>query len=409
MDFKSIFRPTTSTTAVRVGALALVLAACASDEPPPSTVVNAFDVPIDGLSADDVARFDDGDALFGLPFREPDGLGPLYIRSACGACHEEGLRGAGLVQKMVALDASGAVALDQSALPFGHTIRRGLAAGAVTPIEPPTDVMTRVSIRVGPPVLGRGYLEAIADSEIERIAAEQAARRDDIHGRINRVTFASVPNPDTSFAQHYQGEPNLIGRFGLKARIVSLDEFTADAFQGDMGMTSPMRPDELANPDGLADDAKPGVDVGIDAIDRIAFYLRRIAIPRRVGLTTRGAQLFAQAQCAACHVPALKTRADYPIAQLAGIDAPVYTDLLLHDMGDALADGMTDGSASGAAWRTAPLIGLRFYRTYLHDGRATSVEDAILAHDGEGRAAADAFRALGAADRQTLLSFVEAL
>src|SRR5262249_19599378 len=160
-----------------------------------------------------------------------------------------------------------------------------------------------------------------------------------------------------------------IGRFGLKARIVTLDEFTADAFQGDMGLTSPMRPDELPNPDGLVDDDKPGTDVEIDHIDRIAFYLRHIAIPARVGLSVRGAKLFAQVGCSSCHVPTMHTRADYPIRQLANIDAPVFTDLLLHDMGAALADGMTDGSADASYWRTAPLIGMRFFRTFLHDGR----------------------------------------
>ncbi len=398
-------------TVLGAGILVLLGAAgCATDDDmPPSTIVDAVDVPIDGLSAEDVARFDDGDALFGLPFRAPDGLGPLFIRSACAACHEEGLRGAGLVQKMVVVDDSGAVAADQSALAFGHTIRRGLAAGAVTPIEPPPGVATMVTIRIGPPVIGRGFLEAIADSEIERVAAEQAARADGIHGKIARIAFSAVPNPDTTFSNHYLGEPNLIGRFGLKARIVTLDEFTADAFQGDMGMTSPMRPDELPNPDGLADDAKPSVDVSIAHIDRITFYLRRIAIPKRVGLTERGAELFDAASCSGCHVPSLKTRADYPIAQLAGVDAEVYTDLLLHDMGSALADGMADGDADSSYWRTAPLIGMRFFRTFLHDGRASSVEEAITLHDGEGRGAADAFRALSAADRETLLSFVEAL
>jgi len=390
--------------------MAIAIGACATDEAePPSTVVNAVDVPLDGLSADDITRFDDGDALFGLPFRAPDGLGPLFVRSACAACHEEGLRGAGLVQKMVVIDAAGEPAADQSALPFGHTIRRGLAAGAVNPIEPPADVMTKVTIRIGPPVIGRGYLEAIADSEIERVAAEQAARGDGVHGRVARIAFTSVPNPDTTFSQHYLGEPNLIGRFGLKARIVTLDEFTADAFQGDMGLTSPMRPDELPNPDGLVDDAKAGVDLSIDEIDRITFYLRRIAIPKRVGLTPRGAQLFDAGACSACHVPALRTRADYPIRQLAAIDAPVYSDLLLHDMGAALADGMSDGDAASHYWRTAPLIGMRFFRTFMHDGRAGSVEKAILAHDGEARGAADAFRALSTTDRGALTAFVEAL
>jgi CxxC motif-containing protein (DUF1111 family) len=301
-------------------------------------------------------------------------------------------------------------AADQSALAFGHTIREGLAAGATTPITPPPNQSNvKVTIRVGPPVLGRGYLEAIDDSAIEAMEATEAQRTDGIHGRINRVTFVSVPNPDTTFSSYTQGQTGIIGRFGLKARQPTLDDFTADAFQGDMGLTTPMRPTELPNPDHLGDDLRAGVDLGQDHVDRVAFYLRRIAIPLRAGLTDDGARLFDQVQCSACHVPAMHTRADYPIAQLADIDAQVFTDLLLHDMGDALADGLTDQSADSRDWRTAPLIGLRFANTFLHDARATSVADAITAHGGEAAASAAAFQALSDADRQTLLQYVEAL
>jgi CxxC motif-containing protein (DUF1111 family) len=403
-----------------IGALTGVAIGCGSsgagsDEPPqsdtgvPTTLVAASDVPIDGLTKDDVRGFDDGDGLFGLAFRPVDGLGPLFIRTSCGACHAEGSRGPGLVQKMSLVEADGVTpSVDQSLLAFGHTIRQGLAAGAVTPIVAPTDPRVKISVRLGPPVLGRGYMEAVADSEIERVAAEQAARPDRIHGRINRVVFASVPNADKTFFDLHTGD-TLIGRFGLKARIATLDEFTADAFQGDMGMTNPMRPEELANPDGLKDDLHAGVDVDLDYVNRVAFYLRRIAIPRRVGLSEQGKALFESAQCSACHVPSLKTRADYPIKALAGIDAAVFTDFLLHDLGDALADGMTDGTAASRTWRTAPLIGLRFSKTLLHDGRVTNVTDAILAHDGEAKASADLFRALSDADRAALVSYVSAL
>jgi len=375
----------------------------------PSTLVNASDVPIDGLSAADVAKFHDGDALFDLPFRPVDGLGPLFIRTACSACHAEGSRGPGLVQKMAIVEADGITpAADQAALAYGHTVREGLAAGATTPIVPPDAATVKVTIRLGPPVLGRGYLEAVDDAELVRLEAAQAARTDGIHGKIGRAPFASVPNPDPTYGSYQQGQV-VLGRFGLKARIATLDDFTADAFQGDMGLTTPMRPAELANPDGLTDDQRAGVDLDLDHVDRIAFYLRRIAIPRRVGLTERGARLFEQAACAACHVPALRTRASYPIPQLAGIDAPIYSDLLLHDMGDALADGMTDGSATSRAWRTAPLIGLRFARTYLHDGRAHSVGEAVRAHDGEAHGAALAFQALSPDDQQALIDYVSAL
>jgi CxxC motif-containing protein (DUF1111 family) len=397
----------------RWSVLLLATASCGSSELPGtpdagSTLINAADVPIDGLSRDDIARFDDGDALFGLPFRPADGLGPLYIRTSCAACHREGARGPGLVQKLAVVEADGVTPAADPALPWGHTVRAGLAAGATTPITAPVLPGLKVTIRIGPPVFGRGYLEAVDDAELARLEAEQAARGDAIQGRRNRTAFASLPNPDPTFGRLATGQP-VIGRFGLKARIATLDDFTADAFQGDMGLTTPMRPAELANPDGRTDDLRPGVDLAQDHIDRIAFYLRRIAIPRRVGLSERGAAVFAEVQCAACHVPALRTRADYPIRALAGIAAPVYTDLLLHDMGPALADGQTDGSASSPAWRTAPLIGLRFSASYLHDGRAATPTDAVLAHDGEAAASRTAFQALSPDDQRFLIDFISAL
>lgn len=405
----SLYRLTAVVTYAALLVTAIAESGCASDDEPitpPSTLVNASDVPIDGLSADDVARFDDGDKLFGVPFRAVDGLGPLYIRTACSSCHEEGGRGPGLVQKMAIVGDDGVTPGDQAALTYGHTIREGMSAGAMTPIMAPAGA--KVTVRVGPPVLGRGYLEAVDDAELVRVEAEQAARGDGIHGKVNRVLFASVPNPDVTFGTFTQGA-EVIGKFGLKSRVATLDDFTADAFQGDMGLTTPMRPTELPNPDGLLDDERAGVDLPIDRVDRIAFYLRRIAIPKRVGLTARGTQLFASTGCATCHAPTMHTRRDYPIPQLADIDAPIYSDLLLHDLGAALADGNTDGTAASGQWRTSPLIGLRFMKTFMHDGRAHSVEDAILAHDGEGRAAADSFRALVEADRTDLLKFVEAL
>jgi len=374
------------------------------------------DVPIDGVTRELVTSFNDGDALFDLPLREADGLGPLYTRTACGACHEDAARGPGLVQKMTVVLVDGITpAPDQSKLPFGHTVHPLLAAGATTPIiAPPDDPTVRVTIRVGPPVLGRGYMEAVMDSEIERVAAAQAARTDAIHGRINHVTYASEPNPDPRFNSHRKGDI-VIGRFGLKARIATLDEFTADALQGDMGITSPLRPDEIPNPDGLTDDRKPGIDATADEVNMRATYMRLIAIPRRKGLSGTGAAIFDQAKCSACHVPSMRTRGDYPIALLANIDAPIYTDMLLHDMGPGLADGSADGvdgDAHSREWRTAPLIGLRFNKAFLHDSRVRTIEDAILAHDNPGSEASESvqwFNGLSPADRAALLEFVSAL
>lgn len=372
-----------------------------------------FDVPADGLTADDHETFRAGDGLFDLALRAGDGLGPLYTRTACSSCHASGVRGPGLVQKMVVVEADGITpAADQSKLPFGHTVHPLMAAGETTPILPPADDPTvKVTIRLGPPILGRGYMEAVLDSEIERVAAAQAARTDGIHGRINHVLYSAQPNSDTRFHSHQPGDP-VIGRFGLKARISSVDEFTADALQGDMGITSPLRPTEIANPDGLTDDLNPGVDVSMDSVNSRAVYVRMTAIPARAKVDARGGQLFEQAQCSACHVATMHTRADYPLAPLADIDAPIYTDMLLHDLGDDRADGVAEGEATGRDWRTAPLIGLRFNTTLMHDGIAANVEEAIQAHAGNGSEAngsVAAFEALTADERDLLIQFVESL
>jgi CxxC motif-containing protein (DUF1111 family) len=400
---------------------AVLLAGCGSPAvepaatPQPGMTADAFDVPISGVTHEQLDTFDKGDLLFGLQLREYDGLGPLYTRTSCGACHQEAARGPGFVQKMTVVEPDGVTpSADQSRLPFGHTVHPLVAAGATTPILPPDgDPAVKVTTRVGPSVLGRGYLEAIADSEIERVAREQRGRADGIHGRINVTTYDSEPNADTSFHQHRRGDA-VIGRFGVKARIATLDEFTADALQGDMGITSPLRPQEFENPDGLADDRKPGVDVTMESVNLRSNYLRMIAIPRRPTPTPEQVELFARAKCAVCHAPSLQTRDDYPIDVLAGVEAPVFSDLLLHDMGPALADGLagSDGSATSSEWRTAPLIGLRFNKGFMHDGRADTIETAIEAHGGEGSQASEAaelFRALTPAERQALITYVGSL
>ena len=382
--------------------------------PPPSSA----DAPLADLTAEQLVRFNNGDAIFNTSYRASDGLGPLYIRTGCSSCHAEVARGPGLVQKMAVVLADGFTpAPDQSVLAFGLTVVPLLTAPAKTPIVPPPgDPSVKVTIRIGPPLMGHGYMEAVADSEIERLAATQSPVWPSMHGRINRVTYGSESNPDTSFHTHFKGETNLIGRFGLKARNATIDDFAAGALLGDIGITSPMRPVENPNPDGLTDDAKPGVDTIIETVNAVSFYVRTLAIPERTGLTPEGEQLFAQTGCATCHVPSLKTRADYPIPQLAGIDAPVFTDFLLHDMGTDLADGVPAGSIDGQAasreWRTGALIGLRFSKTYMHDGRAKTIDEAILLHGGPGSEAApciELFERLTPANRGILDRYVEAL
>jgi CxxC motif-containing protein (DUF1111 family) len=358
-------------------------------------------------------RFHRGDALFEQPFKDNQGLGPVYIRQSCNSCHAADSRGPGAVRKMVLVDADGHTPSDdQSALGYGHTVRPLMAGGAVQGINVPedrTDVL--VTKREPPAVFARGYLEAVEDSEIERVAMEQADRGV-VSGEINWVQFASEPNPATEFHTFRRGD-RAIGRFGLKARIATLDEFAADAFQNDMGITTELRPDELPNPAG-DDDALPGVDLDSDRLNDVADYMRVLRIPKRTpdALDKRGQKLFAQTGCAECHVPALHTRADYPIPAIADIDAPIYTDLLIHDMGSEFADGLREFDAGYSEWRTPPLLGLRHIQRYLHDGRAETIEQAIELHggpDSEGVPAAEAFGALSDGERAALLKFVSAL
>ncbi len=340
-----------------VGLWILALVAACSEPPAPQLVTDdPSDAPIAELSAAQTQRFALGDAAFELVFREAQGLGPRFIRQSCTGCHENDARGPGIVHRRM----------------DGTLIRPRSTDGASESIPEQTHR------RLGPPVYGRGYLEAVSDAAIANAARAQE-RHPHVSGRVPRLADGSI------------------GRFGLKSRLSTLDAFVADAYLNDMGITSPHQPDEEG------EDAKPGVDLATDVVEQVADYVRMLAIPRRD--SREGAALFAELGCATCHVPHMATRADYPVPQID--DAPIYSDMLLHDMGDALADGVAEGAATGREWRTAPLMGLRFMSAFLHDGRAASVREAIELHAGEAEFARDAFRA--SADKDRLVGFVEAL
>ncbi|MFO0650828.1 MAG: di-heme oxidoredictase family protein [Polyangiales bacterium] len=352
--------------------------------------------PVEGLTDAQQARFARGDTVFERVFREGEGLGPVYIRAACAACHAGDSKGPGVVRRMALVEADGFTpAADQSGLRFGSVVRELVVSPATRAVLPPTERSDlKVSERVGPAVFARGWMDAIDAREIERVAAELRAAGGMVHGRVPTLADGRL------------------GRFGLKATVATLEDFAANAFLGDMGMTSPSRAEEVPNPEGLRDDARLGLDLSRDQVDDAAFYVRALAAPPRVGLTARGAELFARAGCATCHTPSLATRADFELTAMAGARAEVFTDMLLHDMGVGLADGVAEGAAGPRDWRTAPLIGMRFLRSYLHDGRARTLEGAVRLHRSEGSeasASVDAFDALSATDRSALLDYVRAL
>lgn len=272
--------------------------------------------------------------------------------------------------------------------------------------ELPTGTMT--SLRIAQPVFGLGLLQAVADADILALAERQ--RELGMNGRPN-------------FSWDAINGRMAMGRFGWKATQPSVRQQIVAAAFHDMGVTSSVFPKQNC-PDvqTVCRREVPGNDPELSdaAWDDFELMLLAQGVParRNVGDATvqRGAALFEQLQCAACHVPTLRTAAYFPrLPELSGQTFHAYTDLLLHDMGEGLADNRPDFAAGGRDWRTPALWGLGLSKTVnggaalLHDGRARTVVEAILWHGGEAQRARDAFAALSKADRAALAAFVNAI
>lgn len=367
-----------------------------------------FDAPLDGLTQAERAAFAEGDAQFGRPFAVTEGLGPLFNNVSCASCHSGDGRGRPenvLTRFSVAGDPVpelGGPQLQSRAIPGAEP--ETLPAGAET------------SRRLPPPVFGAGLIEAIPADSIVARADPADADGDGISGRPNWVTPADfVPAHEPG-----GGTAPQLGRFSRKAQVSSLLQQAVDAYHQDIGITSDFRAEENTNPlasrpteaaDRVADPELPAA-----AVRSVVNYLRLLAPPAPGAMTPErvtGRGRFEAIGCASCHVPTLRTGPS-SVRALANREVTLYSDLLLHDMGDGLADHRPDGSADGREWRTAPLWGLRVMRDFLngdafllHDGRARSVEEAIRLHGGEAQAARDAFEALSPEHRAALIDFVE--
>ena len=277
----------------------------------------------------------------------------------------------------------------------------GLAFGPMHP-------ETMVSPRIAPAVFGAGLLEAISEADIRAQADPDDADGDGISGRPNMVWDARRATV-------------VLGRFGWKANVPTLEQQIAGAFLGDIGITSPVFPDENCPAGQRACQSAPHggtPEIAAERLGKVVFYNQTLGVPamRDVGdpQVRRGAELFLKAGCASCHTPQYTT-GDHPVAALSGQTILPYTDLLLHDMGAGLADGRPDFGAGGREWRTPPLWGIGLvdnvngHTRFLHDGRARSIAEAILWHDGEGLAAREAFRNMSRAEREAVLRFLESL
>ncbi len=276
--------------------------------------------------------------------------------------------------------------------------------------ELPEDLM--ISPRVAPVVVGMGLIEAIPEARLKALADPDDDDGDGISGRINRV-------------YDVQADAMRPGRFGWKAEQPTVLQQSAGAFNGDMGITSRLFPDEncpdaqtdcAAAPHGGERDGDP--DVSDERLDNVALYASTLGVPVRRGaddaVVLQGKQLFADAGCVDCHTPRHVT-GDAELEELAQQTIWPYTDLLLHDMGEALSDHRPSFAAEGNEWRTPPLWGIGLVETVndhlllMHDGRARGFAEAILWHGGEAEASADAFKAMSADERATLVRFLESL
>ena len=264
-----------------------------------------------------------------------------------------------------------------------------------------------ISPRLAPPVFGIGLLDNVPESTLLSFADENDANGDGVSGRPNYI-FDTALNIKR------------IGRFGLKANTISLQNQVALAYQQDMGVTNFLFPDE--NSKTQSQDKQNNatvIDLPDSTLNSVIFYVKTLAVPARRDvndeINKKGEALFSQINCSGCHKPTMYTGYVTDVPSLSNQRIHPYTDLLLHDMGDGLADGRPDFLATGSEWRTTPLWGLGMLQKvqgvayYLHDGRAQSIEEAILWHDGEAQKSKTAFMNLSKADRDALLAFLKSL
>ena len=415
---------------------------------------NAFELSARNLGRLERRTFEVGDSFFTQNWvtapastEARDGLGPTFNAQSCSSCHSHDGRARppendadpvrGLLLKLSVPGPDGSVDEQSYGGQLQDRAINGVPAegrisiryeeitgryadGTPFTLRKPTytildpafgpldkDVMT--SPRIAPAVFGMGLLEAIPEERITALADPDDEDGNGISGRVHLVWDAR------------QGS-RALGRFGWKAGQPTVEQQSATAFLNDIGITSSLAPDENCPAVQSACRQAPNggsPEVPDERLGRVTFYVQTLAVPAMRSVddpTVRdGARLFVQAGCAACHTPRHVTPEDYPIEALSGQVIFPYTDLLLHDMGEGLADNRPEGEASGSEWRTPPLWGIGLVETvnghtmFLHDGRARSIEEAVLWHGGEARRSRDFFIGLSAEEREALLTFLRAL
>jgi CxxC motif-containing protein (DUF1111 family) len=418
---------------------------------------NAFLPAAENISRENQRLFATGNAFFNQAWTEApsstesrDGLGPLFNARSCSACHFKDGRGrppledeTELGSMLLRIGAPG-TAPGEAPLadpiygdqlqPFGIDEVPGEGTPRVTytrltgryadgegyellaptysidaPSHGPFVDGLRISPRVAPAMIGLGLLEAIPEERLRELEDPVDADADGISGRINRVWDVAA-------------QQLAVGRFGWKAEQPSVRQQAAGAFVGDMGITSSVFPDQdCTDSETECRNAMGGGDPEItdELLERVVRYSQLLAVPARLNFADedvlRGKALFSELGCQGCHTPNHRTSGSAVLEEVRDQSIWPYTDLLLHEMGDALSDDRPSFAAAGNEWRTPPLWGLGHYPIVnghdrlLHDGRARGVAEAVLWHGGEAEAAKQAFVDLPAPDRLDLVAFVESL
>ena len=376
--------------------------------PPPAPVLatpamQGFGSPLTGLTRDLLDAFSVGRMEFIKVETVEGGLGPIFNGSSCAECHTAPAVGGSSNVRVTRFGRNTDGVFDALESQGGSLLQRFAINPELQEVIP--HEANVIAQRLSTPLFGLGLIEAIPDGAI--LQNMLAAKPDGVRGRAAEIT-------DVVSGQ------KRVGRFGWKAQQATLLAFSADAYVNEMGITNRFFPTENA-PNGneallarfkRTTDPEDEVDpvTGKGDIDLVADFMRLLAPPMRLATTPQaavGESLFAQVGCAACHTPSMRTGPSH-IAALDRKTVNLYSDLLLHDMG-SLNDGIAQANATPREMKTPPLWGLRARGPFLHDGRATTLDAAIRAHDGEGAAARERYIGMTPQLRRNLVEFLGTL
>ena len=374
--------------------------------------------PLAGLNSAQLNKHILGDEAFAKIYTPEEGLGPIFVQSSCEGCHIGDGKGHP-INVVTRFGKTGVNGFDYMEDEGGAQLQPRSIAGFEGEVIPASHMFR--TDRLPPLVTGLGFLAAIHDSTILNFTDSLDLNGDGIKGTVNYIT----PEPYTIFNSDIHilnSQGKYVGRFGKKAKEITLQDQIIFALLEDIGLTTDQEVEDLFNPltGTLATDDVADPEVSSSTVDNLLFYLRTLKAPTRRNETDAdvlaGESLFAQIGCASCHKPNITT-AKSDIEVLSEVEIHPYTDLLLHDMGGILDDGFPEGSAKSSQWRTPPLWGLGLAAEsqggtmyLLHHGQASEIDVVMQYHqDGEASSAAAGYFGLSATEREQIIKFLMSL